>query len=117
MEPSHRKPDAFTGPVGRNQHHSVWSQASCNTLLSAGTKTTATHCPTPHLQKKHIKYNKNITDLLHTNCSHGWFSGEAGLQVAQNFLYTLTQRARFKIKLNLDAFIPVKSPRALFIPC
>lgn len=43
--------------------------------------------------------NKNITDLLHTNCSHGWFSGEAGLQVAQNFLHTLTQRAQHFINV------------------
>lgn len=35
--------------------------------------------------------NTKTTDLLYTNCSHGWFSGKAGLKVAQNFLHALKE--------------------------
>ena len=43
------------------------------------------------LSKKKKKQDKQITDLLYTHNSHGWFSGEAGLEVAQEFLHTLTE--------------------------
>lgn len=91
MEPSHREPDAFAGPVGRNQPHSAWSRTGGSTLLSAGTIKTATrnNVKIQTLQSE-TQIKTQITDLLYTNSSHGWFSGEAGLEVAQDFLYTLT---------------------------
>lgn len=94
MGPSHREPDAFTGPVGRNQSRSVWSRTCCSTLLSAGTIKTATHTHTNKSDKSYIQWDTQtqVTDLLYTNSSHGWFSGEAGLQVAQDFLHTLSKK-------------------------
>lgn len=74
--------------------------------LSAGTSLTlcgvtpvAAHCSVlepqrlPHIvkEKEKKKQDKQITDLLYTHNSHGWFSGEAGLEVAQEFLHTLTE--------------------------
>lgn len=84
MEPSHRETNIFTVPVGRNQSHSVWSHTGCSTLLSAGTIQTATR----------IRTHTKTTDLLYTNSSHGWFSGKAGLEVAQNFLHTLKENMK-----------------------
>lgn len=82
MEPSHRETEDFTGPVGRNQPRSVWSSTR-STLLSAGTK----DCHT-----KPTAITSHITDLLHAHSSHGWFSGETGLEVAQDFLHTLSKQ-------------------------
>lgn len=81
MDPSHREANIFTDPVGRNQPHSVWSHTGCSTLLSAGTTQTATL----------TDINTKTTDLLDTNSSNGWFSGKAGLEVAQNFFNTLKE--------------------------
>lgn len=46
--------------------------------------------------------NTQITDLLYTNCSHGWLSGEAGLEVAQDFLHTLTENTVHYFILLID---------------
>lgn len=80
--PCRQEPISLCVESSKLQHTAqCWNQNNCHTLP---------HSPPP--KNKHM--NKNITDLLHTNCSHGWFSGEAGLQVAQNFLHTLTERAQ-----------------------
>ncbi len=54
--------------------------------------------------QKHLQSETNtqITDLLYTNSSHGWFSGEAGLEVAQDFLHTLTENTVHHVILLTD---------------
>lgn len=88
MEPSHRETEDFTGPVGRNQPRSVWSSTR-STLLSAGTK----DCHT-----KPTATTSHITDLLHAHGRHGRLSGETGLEVAQDFLHTLSKQAPCHVK-------------------
>lgn len=84
--------------------------------LSAGTSFTlrgvtpvAAHCSVlepkrlPHTQTDchtHTAAHYNITDLLYTHGSHGWFSGEAGLEIAQDFLHTLTEHKQNIVLLN-----------------
>lgn len=89
----------------------VWSHRTGNPMpiqaLSAGTSLTlrgvtavAAHCSVlepkrpprttaPPRDKRTL--DEKVTDLLHTDCGHGWFSGEAGLQVAQYLLHTLKE--------------------------
>lgn len=43
MEPSHREPNNLTGPVGRNQTHSVWYQILQNTAQSCSNSELTTH--------------------------------------------------------------------------
>lgn len=68
MGPSHREPDAFTGPVGRNQSRSVWSRTCCSTLLSAGTIKTATHTHT-QINLTKVIYNETHKHRLLTCCT------------------------------------------------
>lgn len=68
--------------------------------LSAGTSLTlcgvapvAAHCSVLELQRLPHDYRDgvHVTDLLYTHSSHGRFSGETGLEVAQDFLHTLSK--------------------------
>ena len=113
MEPSHREPDAFTGPVGRNQRLSVWSpratgHSSAPQPQGGATHTTTatqkqvgserdqqdTHTHTPHTQG---------TDLLDTQRGHGGFPQEAGLEVAQDLLHTLKDRPSISLHGSFKA--------------
>lgn len=102
--------------------------------LSAGTSLTlcgvtpvAAHCSVlelkrlPHTQSKKKTYRCKHTDLLYTHSSHGWFSGEAGLEVAQDFLHTLTEYTVHNYILcyiiKSNCFHTVQSPRTSSLPC
>lgn len=87
-------------------NHRTGKPTSLQTL-SAGTSLTlcgvtqvAAHCSVqepyrlPHTQIIR-EINIKTTDLLYTNGSHGWFSGKAGLEVAQNFLHTLKESMQY----------------------
>jgi len=85
VEPSHREPDDFTGPVGRNQPHSVWRRAGCGTWLSTAATEELPHTHT----HAHGHTHTDTADLLYTERGHGGFPQEAGLEVAQDLLHTL----------------------------
>lgn len=88
--------------------YDVWNHRTGKPMtlqaLSAGTSLTlcgvapvAAHCSVLELIKNcHTEttaITSHITDLLYTHSSHGWFSRETGLEVAQDFLHTLSKHS------------------------
>ncbi len=63
--------------------------AHCSMLEPSGLPHTIT--VTEVTQTSKIRVKTHFTDLLYTNSGHGGFSGEAGLEVAQDFLHTLSE--------------------------